>query len=387
MKPSAAQLAHREPTLDDPAPHRSSQNNPQDPYLSVAAVAKLIAVAPATLRTWDRRYGLGPTVHPSGTHRKYGSEDIMRLSIMRLWIYRGATSSQAATYAREATLTEIKEQDLRAELEAEIAKNTISLPTPPSSEDRRATVTQLSPIRLAPEPSTTTWQHRCTELVERALRNDLDGCLRAMTVQDSTDLIQWWKRLVRPALDRLSSHTVLANPGQSPKMLVGQAALSELSRVTADTSGVPAGHPSKLRNMVLVFAPASGKLSLSAHVLAAALVQTDINGHLVTGPDAPDRIKELVAMTRPVAAVFIADDHAPNVELIEQLVVDYPQLPIFIGLGGRDALPPKVQSPQVERVRSFTALFHEVAAVANNPAIGESYWDEQSRTVSLEHLT
>lgn len=386
MKPSAAQLPHREPKLDDPAPNRSSQNNPKDPYLSVAAVAKLIAVAPATLRTWDRRYGLGPTVHPSGTHRKYGSEDIMRLSIMRLWIYRGATSSQAATYAREANLTTIKEQDLRAELEAEIAKNTISMPAPPS-EGGRATVTELPAIRLAPELSTTSWQNRCTELVERALRNDLAGCLRAMALQESTDLIQWWKRLVRPALERLSSHTVLANPGQSPKMLVGQVALSELSRVTVDTSGVPAGHPSKLRNMVLVFAPASGKLSLSAHVLAAALVQNEINGHLVTGPDAPDRIRELVAMTRPVAAVFIADDHAPNVELIEQLVADYPQLPIFIGLGGRDALPPRVQSAQVERVRSFTALFHEVVAVANNPAIGEGYWDEQSRTVSLEHLT
>ena len=33
------------------------------PALTVAAVARRLGVAPATLRTWDRRYGLGPTEH------------------------------------------------------------------------------------------------------------------------------------------------------------------------------------------------------------------------------------------------------------------------------------------------------------------------------------
>ena len=34
--------------------------------LPVAAVARRLGVAPATLRTWDRRYGLGPTSTPPG---------------------------------------------------------------------------------------------------------------------------------------------------------------------------------------------------------------------------------------------------------------------------------------------------------------------------------
>lgn len=34
-----------------------------EPTLTVAAVARRLGIAPATLRTWDRRYGLGPSDH------------------------------------------------------------------------------------------------------------------------------------------------------------------------------------------------------------------------------------------------------------------------------------------------------------------------------------
>ncbi|MCA1655283.1 MAG: MerR family transcriptional regulator, partial [Pseudonocardiaceae bacterium] len=34
--------------------------------LPVAAVARRLGIAPATLRTWDRRYGIGPRVHTTG---------------------------------------------------------------------------------------------------------------------------------------------------------------------------------------------------------------------------------------------------------------------------------------------------------------------------------
>ena len=34
-----------------------------EPHLSVAAVARMLGIAPATLRTWDRRYGIGPSAH------------------------------------------------------------------------------------------------------------------------------------------------------------------------------------------------------------------------------------------------------------------------------------------------------------------------------------
>lgn len=72
----------------------------QETLLTVAAVARQIGVAPATLRTWDRRYGLGPTSHEAGAHRRYGRADLARLMIMRRLISTGVSPRDAAEEAK-----------------------------------------------------------------------------------------------------------------------------------------------------------------------------------------------------------------------------------------------------------------------------------------------
>lgn len=72
--------------------------------LTVAAVARRLGVAPATLRTWDRRYGIGPSEHDSGTHRRYSASDVTRLSAMVRLIVAGVTPKDAATKALELNL-------------------------------------------------------------------------------------------------------------------------------------------------------------------------------------------------------------------------------------------------------------------------------------------
>ncbi len=68
--------------------------------LTVAAVARRIGVAPATLRTWDRRYGLGPTDHIEGEHRRYGLQDVAKLTMMRRLIVAGVAPAEAAEQAK-----------------------------------------------------------------------------------------------------------------------------------------------------------------------------------------------------------------------------------------------------------------------------------------------
>jgi transposase-like protein len=75
------------------------------PGLTVAAVARRLGVAPATLRTWDRRYALGPSAHSAGSHRRYSSLDVARLDLMRRLVNAGAPPAEAARAALAADIT------------------------------------------------------------------------------------------------------------------------------------------------------------------------------------------------------------------------------------------------------------------------------------------
>lgn len=69
---------------------------------TVAAVARRLGVAPATLRTWDRRYGLGPSEHEAGAHRRYSAQDVERLTTMRRLTLDGVPPAVAAQVALAA---------------------------------------------------------------------------------------------------------------------------------------------------------------------------------------------------------------------------------------------------------------------------------------------
>ncbi|RZU50845.1 B12 binding protein [Krasilnikovia cinnamomea] len=75
-----------------------------DEALTAGAAARRLGVAVTTLRTWHQRYGLGPSQHSPGRHRRYTVEDMQRLEVMRRLTARGMTPAEAAGWARRAVV-------------------------------------------------------------------------------------------------------------------------------------------------------------------------------------------------------------------------------------------------------------------------------------------
>ena len=63
---------------------------------SAGSVAAMLGVSPTTLRTWDRRYGLGPSRREAGRHRRYDAGDVARLRRMLELTGQGVTPAAAA---------------------------------------------------------------------------------------------------------------------------------------------------------------------------------------------------------------------------------------------------------------------------------------------------
>ena len=72
------------------------------PMLTVAAVARRLGVAPSTLRTWDRRYDLGPSAHTAGLPPPVRAQDLARLVVMRRLTLEGVPPAEAARIALAA---------------------------------------------------------------------------------------------------------------------------------------------------------------------------------------------------------------------------------------------------------------------------------------------
>ena len=110
----------------------SRHDRGMEELLTVAAVARRIGVAPATLRTWARRYGLGPSGHEAGDHRKYCASDLAKLTLMRRLISAGVApadaAEQALTHKGEVKVEKIlKSFEVREDVVSAIVKAANSL--------------------------------------------------------------------------------------------------------------------------------------------------------------------------------------------------------------------------------------------------------------------
>jgi DNA-binding transcriptional MerR regulator len=80
---------------------RESDSNDDSPGLPIAEVSRELGVPMPTLRSWESRYQMPPSVRGAGQHRRYSPSELHALRLMRDEIARGTRASLAAESVRD----------------------------------------------------------------------------------------------------------------------------------------------------------------------------------------------------------------------------------------------------------------------------------------------
>ncbi len=199
LTPVSVQLSTHQPEPDGAGQTGDGGAAEVELVLTVAAVARRLGVAPATLRTWARRYawGLGPSGHESGTHRRYTERDLGRLQAMRRLTLAGMPAADAArsvlsTDARAGSVSRAPSQR---------TSTAVNVVAPPAG-----TPVQRDLVRAANSMSAAA----VSDLVRRSIA--AHGALLT------------WRDLVEPVLDAASRRWPNAADCTAVERLVGYAA-------------------------------------------------------------------------------------------------------------------------------------------------------------------
>lgn len=255
--------------------------------LGVVAVARRLGVATGTLRTWDRRYGLGPGDHASGTRRRYTSRDLARLGVMRQLMLEGVAAAEAA---RVALATDV---DLAL---ADDPTGTAALPAPPTPRRRRSRAERAGGGRVVPLRDAAP---AARGLARAAMSLDADACT-SMVVAGlrRRGVVPTWNDLLLPVLAGVGDRWRTTGAGVEVEHLLSECIEAALR------GGVRARPASPTVRPVLLAALEPEDHRLALVVLSAALAEAGQPARLL-GPRLPARaLADAVARTGP-CAVFL----------------------------------------------------------------------------------
>ncbi|HEV2781432.1 MAG TPA: MerR family transcriptional regulator [Actinophytocola sp.] len=260
---------------------------PLEPTLPVAAVARRLGIAPATLRTWDRRYGIGPSGHTTGRHRRYGPADIARLELMQQALLRGATPAEAAEYALRTAV--------------------------PS-----AAATSAGPATAPDQPPPASATAGSVRAGGRVLRLNgssplVRGLGRAALAMDSTaaqqlisdaiaeqGVVAVWDTIIRPVLSAVASRWEHSGEYIETEHLLHECALAAVIGATPLVSA-----PRNPRPVLLCCVPEE-RHSLPLYVLRAALAGRGIGTQMLGAALPVDALAAAVRRTAPAAVALWA---------------------------------------------------------------------------------
>ncbi|MDT0348677.1 MerR family transcriptional regulator [Pseudonocardia charpentierae] len=340
------------------APHmdktRPSVEDVDEPRLTVSGAARRLGIAPATLRTWDRRYGIGPTGHAHGRHRRYSSDDMARLELMQRALMQGAAPAEAARYARSAGRpsaapavvaedTPLVAEEAVPPSEASVAVGSASPPVPRSRGGGGAT------LRMPGAGP------RARGLGRAALAMDAVAMHTLVEESIAADgVAATWDDVARPVLVAVGERWATTGRGVEIEHLLSQCLIAVFASRASATAAQPA-------RPVLLAAMPSDLHVVPLAVLGALLADRGIGCRSLGAALPADALAAAVRRTAPAAVVLWSQiSSTADVSVVAGLPVTRPRYRAFVaGPGWNGATLP----PGVEALGSLVEAGERIAAV------------------------
>ncbi len=255
---------------------RNGVDDPPDGGWGVDAVARRLGVAPSTVRSWQRRYGIGPTGHEQGRRRLYRPADVARMQLMHRALVHGMSAAQAARWASG-----------HADPERALALN-----AEPGSADHPAPTT---PLDLDVD---------ARGLGRAVLALDPDAVRAVVGAAIATHgVIYTWDELARPVLTAIARRWENSGTGVEREHLLSECLVREFDRAAEAARDRAA--PLNTRAVLLACVPNEGH-SLPLSALAAALAERRVGAHLLGASLPKVALDDAVRRLAPVAVMLWA---------------------------------------------------------------------------------
>ena len=291
-----------------------------EPGLAVAAVARRLGVAPATLRTWDRRYGLGPSQHSAGAHRRYSPQDVARLERMRRLVLSGVPPAESARVA----LTDGPDGD-------ESVSSTVVDSTARQGGGHVVAIPGGTP--------------NARGLARAAVALDADSCRNIVgETLDRRGVVWTWDHLVAPVLVGIGAKWEQSGRGIDVEHVLSEAIQAEFSE---RVSQAPATTPTSV-----LLAAAPGELHvLPLWALAAGLAERHVAMRMMGARTPADALGQAMRRTGPGAVLVWSQTPDTGDPACLAELPDLRPDPLVL-LGGPGWWP--VQPPRGERVNDLS---------------------------------
>jgi transposase-like protein len=294
-----------------------AQEDPEVRY-TVAAVARRLGVAPATLRTWDRRYGMGPSERELGTRRRYSAADVDRLQVMRRLVVEGSAPADAARVAAAGHLDPTARTAGRG----------------PSSGGR---------VLAVPDGS-----HAARGLGRAAMALDvptLQTTLRRALAEHGVDAT--WNGLLRPVLNAVGRRWAATGEGVDVEHVLTECAIGAFRQVGDRLTDPRHARP------VLLACVEREQHSLPLYALAAALAEHGLAAR-VLGAGVPHSALEAAVGRTGAGVLFLWAELAAAGSVASLPAVPRTRPPIHLVVGGA-GWEGVVLPTGVERARTLRA--------------------------------